>query len=173
MHNPFAIAVQWPDEPRRYLVHLQRPYFTAALFETASAAWLMVSWAPAQEKNGSNAIFRAASEFCRRDLAQTHVPIEFIERKNGHHLPRFVIAQTPSKELFIVEPEHSTPLVEVHESPATTTSKPVPAKFANRFDVITQWRLGEMRKYYQEFLERQQQVGSVSGTGVPCSVQKK
>lgn len=117
MHNPFAIAVQWPDEPRRYLVHLQRPYFTAAIFETASAAWLTVSWAPTQSYDAdAGSLFRVAAEFCRRELAQLDVPIEFIERKHGHHLPRFLMAQTAANDLFIVESEHSTPLVEVRES---------------------------------------------------------
>jgi len=160
MHNPFAVAVQWPDEPRRYLVHLQRPYFTAALFETAAAAWLTVSWAPTGQPDEAvpGALFLRAADFCRNELGQLHVPIEFIERKNGHPLPQFLMAQTMGKELFIVEPDHSAPLVEVRDSNMPIISERSGQKMSERFDVITQWRLGEMRKYYQQFLERQERL---------------
>jgi hypothetical protein len=152
MQNPFAIALQWPDSDRRYLVHLQRPYFTAAIHETASAAWLTVSWAPGC-KNNSAELFRAAAVFCRTQLDQQPVPIEFVERRHGYPLPVFLMAQTSCRRLFIVEPEHSTPLVEVHDSdmPPRKGRAAVPS----RFDVVTQWRLTEMRKYYRQYLERQ------------------
>jgi|SRR5688572_6693857 len=167
MHNPFAVAMQWPDQPRRYLVHLQRPYFTAAIYETASAAWLTVSWAPTQARNLDAApLFRQAAEFCRHELAQMEVPIEFIERKHGHHLPRFLIAQTSGNDLFIVEPEHSTPLVEVRER-KETASNSTPPRLSQRFDIITQWRLAQMRSYYQQFLERQQNAAVKSRAFVP------
>ena len=158
MQHPFAVAVQWPDEPRRYVVHLQRPYFTAGLVETVSAAWLLVSWSPAtpHDPAGRDSIFRAAAGFCRDQLDQKHVPIEFVERRHGHHLPRFLMAQTGGKELFIVEPEHSAPLVEVRGT-RWTAGKPKPSV---RFDVITEWRLEQMRRYYQQFLERQQRVAA-------------
>jgi hypothetical protein len=158
MHNPFAVAVQWPDEFRRYVIHLQRPYFTAALFETASAAWLTVSWAPASMVDDSvrESLFRRAAHFCRSELGQLGVPIEFIERKHGHHLPRFLMAQGGDSDLFIVEPDHSAPLVEVRESRKKVVPHAGQAKLPPRFDVITEWRLEEMRKYYQQFLERQQ-----------------
>ena len=81
------------------------------------------------------------------------MPIQFVEKRNGHHLPRYLIAQTQAKELFIVEPDHSSPLVEVREDAAKT--KRGKSKLAQRFDVITQWRLSQMRKYYQQFLEKQ------------------
>jgi len=152
MQNPFAIAVPWPDDLRRYLVHLQRPYFTAAIHETATAAWLLVSWAPGSNLAGRAEVFRAGAAFCRTQLDQEHVPIEFVERRHGYPMPRYLMAQTAAGSLFIVEPDHSAPLVEVHES----ASSPKPAaRPAPRFDVITQWRLTEMRKYYREFLERQ------------------
>ena len=169
MHNPFAVAVQWPDESRRYVVHLQRPYFTAALFETASAAWLTLSWAPAgmADDAGGELLFRRAADFCRSELGQCNVPIEFIERKNGHHLPRFLMAQTVGKDLFIVEPDHFAPLVEVRENTTSNVPDTSEPKLSQRFDVITQWRLGEMRKYYQQFLERQQ---SLTGAGAGISV---
>jgi hypothetical protein len=159
MQNPFAVAVQWPNEPRRYVVHLSRPYFTAAMVETASALWLLVSWSPAPtcavEERAS--VFRAAAQFCREQLDQLHVPIEFIERKHGHQLPRFLIAQSAGMELFIVEPEHPAPLVEVRESDAGLC-KPAKSKPSQRFDVVTQWRLEQMRNYYQQFLARQQKT---------------
>jgi hypothetical protein len=72
-----------------------------------------------------------------------------------------LMAQTQSKALFIVEPEHSTPLVEVHESAESVAAQPK-TKRSSRFDVITQWRLGQMRKYYQQFLERQQKIISAT-----------
>jgi hypothetical protein len=155
MQNPFAIAVQWPDDPRRFLVHLQRPYFTASMVESNSAAWLLVSWAPGTPLNDLDreSIFRTASDFCRTQLDQFQIPIQFIERKHGHHLPRYIMAQTPGRELFIVEPDHSTPLVEVRDKVGSKAGKP---KMSPRFDVITEWRLEQMRKYYQHFLERQQ-----------------
>jgi hypothetical protein len=153
MENPFAIAMQWPDDLRRYVVHLKRPYFTAAIYETASAAWLLVSWAPGSGEPHRADIFRAAARFCSTQLDQECVPIEFVERKHGHHLPPYLMAQTPHKQLFIVEPDHSAPLVEVHDRElAGVRSR---KKVAPRFDVITQWRLAEMRKYYRQFLERQ------------------
>jgi len=157
MHNPFAIAVQWPDDPRRYLIHLQRPYFVAALFETSSVMWLAVSWSPAPKHQvPCRSIFRAAAEYSRRELSQGVVPIEFVERQHGHHLPRFLMAQTTGKALFIVEPEHATPLVEVRESERTSNSKK--QRRSDRFDVITEWRLAQMRRYYQLFLERQNRM---------------
>jgi hypothetical protein len=159
MHNPFAIAVQWPDDHRRFLVHLQRPYFSAAIFESISAMWLAVSWSPPAARHdapASGSIFHAAAEFCRRELAQGLVPIEFVERRHGHHLPRFLMAQAADKALFIVEPEHSSPLVEVRESERSSNSKKV--NRTDRFDVITEWRLTQMRRYYQQFLERQHKL---------------
>lgn len=153
MQNPFAIAVQWPDAIRRYLVHLQRPYFTAAIYETASAAWLLVSWAPGHRAPGRADVFRAAADFCRTQLDQRQVPIEFVERQHGHNLPPYLMAQSLAQDLFIVEPDHSAPLVEVRDSEMASL-KPN-ANQAARFDVITQWRLAEMRKYYRQFLERQ------------------
>ena len=70
------------------------------------------------------------------------------------------MAQTAAKDLFIVEPEHSTPLVEVRESEASLSSKSNAPKMSQRFDVVTQWRLGQMRGYYQQFLERQQKLAA-------------
>jgi hypothetical protein len=159
MQNPFAVAVQWPDEPRRYLVHMQRPYFAAVIVETVSAAWLLVSWSPAQlcDESERASLFRAAAGFCRAQLDQIHIPIEFVERKHGYHLPRFLMAQAVGKELFIVEPDHPAPLVEVRDSDPGL-SKPHKAKLSQRFDVVTQWRLEQMRNYYQQFLERQQKI---------------
>ena len=147
--------MQWPDDARRYVVHMQRPYFTAAFCETPATAWLLVSWAPSakpQEINRSS-LFRAAADFCRIHLDQLQVPIHFVERKHGHHLPPFLMAQTPNKELFIVEPEHCAPLVEVRESASTAQQKKT--HVSKRFDLVTQWRLGQMRNYYQQYLERQ------------------
>lgn len=167
MQNPFAVAVQWPDEPRRYLVHLSRPYFTAALVETASALWLLVSWSPASRNTDDDraSIFRAAARFCREQLDQARVPIEFIERKDGYHLPRFLMAQSPALELFIVEPEHPAPLVEVHER-KPGPGDPIGTKLSARFDVVTEWRLEQMRDYYQQFLERQQKA-ALAPAGLP------
>jgi hypothetical protein len=154
MQNPFAIAVRWPDEPRRFLVHLQRPYFTAALVETEAAAWLLVSWAPgtSSDEGARTAILRSAAEFCRAQFDQSAVPIEFVERRGGFQLPQYLMAQTTAKELFIVEPEHWTPLVEVRDSDPAAAPHNRPG---HRFDVVTQWRLAQMRKYYRQYLERQ------------------
>lgn len=156
MQNPFAIAMQWPDDVRRYLVHLQRPYFTAAIHETATAAWLLVSWAPGASERPTAELFHAAARFCSTQLDQDHIPIEFVERKLGHHLPPYLMAQTTEKKLFIVESDHSAPLVAVHDKELVSSERK--ATVVPRFDVITQWRLAEMRKYYRQFLERQKSV---------------
>ena len=168
MQNPFAVAMQWPNEPRRYVVHLRRPYFTAAMVETASALWLLVSWSPSPigTFDDRSSVFRAAARFCRDHLDQVRVPIEFVERKHGYHLPRFLMAQSAARELFIVEPEHPAPLVEVHETDAGLR-KPSKSKLSERFDVVTQWRLEQMRNYYQQFLERQQK-NTVVPTALPA-----
>ena len=158
MENPFAIAMQWPDDVRRYLIHLQRPYFTAAIHETANAAWLLVTWAPGGGELHRAELFRAAAKFCSTQLDQEHIPIEFVERKHGHHVPPYLMAQTPRKQLFIVESDHSAPLVAVHDKELVSPERK--AKMAPRFDVITQFRLTEMRKYYRQFLERQKSVTS-------------
>ena len=152
MQNPFAIGLQWPDTTRRYLVHLQRPYFTAAIHETASAAWLLVSWAPGTREVSRARVFKAAADFCQTQLDQRHVPIEFVERRHGYTMPTYMIAQTLDKQLFIVEPDHYSPLVEIRDA-ATEPKSKTPA--SQRFDVVTQWRLADMRKYYRQFQDRQ------------------
>jgi hypothetical protein len=161
MHNPFAVAIQWPDDARCHLVHMQRPYFTAAVRETATTTWLLVSWSPSANPADIDrrSLFQEAADFCRSHLDLSQTPIQFLERKHGHHLPRFLIAQTPARELFIVEPEHSAPLVEVRNGAARAPSKKV--LLSQRFDVVTQWRLGQMRIYYQQYLERQKTLGKV------------
>jgi hypothetical protein len=171
MQNPFAIAVQWPESPRRYIVHLERPYFTAALFETATAAWLALSWAPGAQASGDehDTLLRTLAAFCREELGQGQIPIEFVERKCGHALPGYLIAQSGTG-LFIVEPDHPTPLVEVRESRPNHAA--VSRDAGKRFDVITQWRLSQMRKYYQQFLERQQKLAPRPAETAPL-VQKK
>ena len=152
MQNPFAIGMQWPDASRRYLVHLQRPYFTASIHETASAAWLLISWAPGTREANRAQVFRAAAAFCQTQLDQRHVPIEFVERRHGYVMPSYLIAQTVDKQLFIVEPDHYSPLVEIRDAAAEPKSK---TKSDPRFDVVTQWRLADMRKYYRQFQDRQ------------------
>jgi hypothetical protein len=158
MQNPFAIAVQWPDSPRHFIVHLERPYFTAAVVETTAAAWLALSWAPGAGvlSGQQETLLEMAANFCRTQLVQGQMPIQIIERKGGFQFPTYLIAQSGAG-LFIVEPDHATPLVEVRESLPSQSATPRDA--GNRFDVITQWRLTQMRKYYQQFLERQQKLG--------------
>jgi hypothetical protein len=160
MQNPFAIAVQWPDAALCYLVHMQRPYFTAALFETTTVARLFVTWAPSSgsdEAQGAR-VFRSAADFCRARLGQADVPIEFVERRHGYHLPRFLMAQTATHELFIVEPEHAAPLVEVRKGSSVPAARNPEADVVQRFDIVTQWRLAEMRKYYQQYVDRQRSL---------------
>src|SRR5215203_4214187 len=152
MQNPFAIGLQWPDTTRRYLVHLQRPYFTASIHETVSAAWLLVSWAPGSGQLDRSKVFQAAAAFCQTQLDQRPVPIEFVERRQGYAMPGYLIAQTVDKQLFIVEPDHGSPLVEIRDAAAEPKSK---TKSSPRFDVVTQWRLADMRKYYRQFQDRQ------------------
>ena len=161
MQNPFAVAVQWPDDARCHIVHMQRPYFTAAVLEAATTSWLLLSWSPSTKpaEIDRSSLFRAAADFCHAHLG-SQTPIQFLERRDGHHLPRFLIAQNPARELFIVEPEHSAPLVEVRNGAARAPSKKKLA--SQRFDPVTEWRLGQMRIYYQEYLERQKALGRTS-----------
>jgi hypothetical protein len=158
MQNPFAIAVQWPDNPRRYLVHLQRPYFTAALVEAAAGTWLLANWAPGSERCDN--VLRAAAAFCRAELQLDDAPISFVERQFDHALPRYLMARSEPHGLFIVEPEHGAPLVEVREKTVESSSP----KKDQRFDVVTAFRLAEMRKYYREYLERQQRLAPTPTT---------
>jgi hypothetical protein len=153
MQHPFAIAVQWPDSPRRFLVHLRKPYFTAAIIESGVATWLLVSWAPGTAFNDRPQILQNAAAFCQSSLKQNGAPIHFVEGKHGNALPRYLMAQSAGKELYIVEPDHCSPLVEVREN-KSAAAPPAP-KPAQRFDVVTQYRLAEMRKYYRQYLERQ------------------
>lgn len=152
MQHPFAIAVQWPGSPRRFLVHLRKPYFTAAIVETRAATWLLVSWAPGM--TATEEVLHSAAAFCNRHVEQAGAPIHFVEGKHGNALPRYLMAQSAENELYIVEPDHCSPLVEVREKKSVTGPR-VP-KPSQRFDVVTEYRLAEMRKYYRQYVERQQ-----------------
>jgi hypothetical protein len=152
MQNPFALAVQWPDEPCRYLVHLQKPYFTAPIVKTRNGIGLWVSWASgALSGCVRDELFQAAAAFCRQQLGWDAAPVGFAERQAGFHLPTYLLARTPNEVAFIVEPDHVSPLVEVREHSTAVA----PGKPKTRFDHITQWRLAEMRQYYRRFLERE------------------
>ena len=162
--SKFAIAVQWPDEPKLYLVHLHRPYFVAAAARCSGAeAWFCANLSsrqlPALDEQRA-ALFREASAFFADALGVSIRQAHFVKGRHGHEFPRFLMARTTEGKTFIVEPDYPAPLVEVKEpdrQPGLAT------KLSPRFDVVTQWRLNEMRRYYRQFLDRQRTGGDLTG----------
>lgn len=155
MSEQFAIAVEWPDESRPYLVHLKKPYFVAAVRRHADAILFITTLSTEQSLVCAATLtdlLPAANRFFQQALGVAPSSSHFLKGKHGAQFPRFIMAQTAGGNTFIVEPEHPSPLVAVTE-PGTATSL---EKAPSRFDVVTQWRLAEMRKYYQQFRDRQQ-----------------
>ena len=161
MTDKFAIAVRWPDDPRPYLVHLHKPYFVAEARQSDGAVFFFASLSssdvPACDRELSK-LLQAATEFFRLSLGLEIREAHFIKGNHGHEFPRYLMAKTKRGAVYIVEPDHPTPLVEVKD-PAAEAAPPT-KKQTPRFDVVTQWRLAEMRKYYQQFLKRQE--GAIS-----------
>jgi hypothetical protein len=153
MTHQFAIATEWPDDPRRYLVHLQRPYFVAEAREAGGTLWFFITRPPAQNRSERfDEMLRAGFSFFRHAIESAAIRVCAVEGRHRRELPRYLFARTAADTAFIVEPDYSSPLVELKDAPAPLANK---RKSPTRFDVITQWRLAQMRKYYQQFLERQ------------------
>ena len=162
MSERFAIAVRWPDDSRPYLVHLEKPYFVAEvrrcadsiLFVTTLNTDHLLQFAHLWEE-----LLPAASRFFTSTLDVSASTVRFLKGNHGREFPRYLMAKTGSGKTYIVEPDHPAPLVEVKEP-----ARSVPASNPGcRFDTVTQWRLAQMRKYYQQFLERQR-------TGEPATL---
>jgi hypothetical protein len=154
MSAPFAIAVEWPDESRPFLVHLKKPYFVAEVRQRGNSVLFVATLKTEhvrRELETLNELLPAANRFFGEALGISDYTAHFLKGRHGREFPRFLMARTLAGESYIVEPDHPSPLVEVKE-PAATTAQP---KLTPRFDIVTQWRLAEMRKYYQRFVERQ------------------
>ena len=153
MFAPFAIAVEWPDQSRPFLVHLKKPYFIAEVLRRDNSV-LFVSTLKSEHARGDSqalgALLTGANRFFGEALGMSGHTADFLKGRHGREFPRFLMARTLAGKTYIVEPDHPSPLVEVKE-PALD-AKP---KLTPRFDVVMQWRLAEMRKYYQQFVERQ------------------
>jgi hypothetical protein len=159
MHAPFAIAVEWPDESRPFLVHLQKPYFVAEVRRRGDSVLFVSTLKTEQVRSECDTLselLAAANQFFGDALGISGHTAQFLKGRHGREFPRFLMARTVLGDTYIVEPDHPSPLVEVKE-PALNDKKP---KLTPRFDVVTQWRLGQMRKYYQQFLQRQRECQS-------------
>jgi hypothetical protein len=163
MPESFAIAVQWPDDSRPYLVHLKKPYFVAEVRRIEGAILFVTTLDTKQWRQSGDEIAELlprASRFFAGALGIEDQPSHFLKGSHGREFPRFLMAKTLGGTTFIVEPDHPSPLVEVKE-PKNADGVTALAKHAasralsGRFDTVTQYRLGQMRKYYQQFVERQ------------------
>jgi hypothetical protein len=154
MSEHFAIAVEWPDDPRPYLVHLKKPYFVAEIRRYGDTALFITTLRSEQLRHSEfdlDPLLSQANSFSQSALGISMTTAQFLKGKHGREFPRYLMARTGGGLTFIVEPEHPAPLVAVTE-PAPEKARP---KLSSRFDVVTQWRLAQMRKYYQQFQERQ------------------
>jgi hypothetical protein len=155
MSEQFAIAVEWPDDSRPFLVHLKKPYFVAEARRHADAI-LFITTLNTQHVRDFDLrlaeLLPAAHKFFLKALGLESDTAQFLKGRHGREFPRFLMARTSSGKTFIVEPDHPSPLVAVSEPKAGSSA---PAKLSQRFDTVTQWRLAQMRKYYQQYTERQ------------------
>lgn len=157
MPERFAIAVQWPDDSRPFLVHLQKPYFVAEVrrfndtivFVTTLGSKHLTSFPTLLDE-----LLPAASNYFAQTMNLSVAASHFIKGSHGRDFPQFLMAKTTGGDAYIVEPDHPSPLVEVKE-PLQSQAKTLP-RGGSRFDTVTQYRLAQMRKYYQQFIERQQ-----------------
>lgn len=157
MPERFAIAVQWPDDSRPFLVHLQKPYFVAEarrfndtiVFVTTLGTKHLRALGAALEE-----LLPAASSYFAQTMNLNVASSHFVKGNHGRDFPQFLMAKTTAGDAYIVEPDHPSPLVEVKE-PLHSQPKAGP-RAGSRFDTVTQYRLAQMRKYYQQFIERQQ-----------------
>jgi len=104
----------------------------------------------------------AAVEFFTGALGVTARTMQFLKGNHGREFPQFLMAKTASGHAYIVEPDHPAPLVEVKAPAPHAPADSEPPNLSSRFDTVTEWRLGQMRKYYQQFTERQRQAGAAT-----------
>ena len=155
MPESFAIAVQWPDDSGPYLVHLKKPYFVAEVRRIGGSILFVTTVNSKQWRQSGEeitALLPKASRFFTEALGIQEQPAHFLKGSHGREFPRFLMAKTANGTMFIVEPDHPSPLVEV-KAPMAKTAAANP--LSSRFDTVTQYRLAQMRKYYQQFVERQ------------------
>jgi hypothetical protein len=161
MSEHFAIAVEWPDDPRPFLVHLKKPYFVAEARKYTNGFLFITTLRTEHERCFASALgelLPEANRFFQQALGVSIATAHYLNGKHGREFPRYLMARTLSDRTFIVEPDHPSPLVAVSE-PALESEKP---KLTSRFDVVTQWRLAQMRKYYCQFAERQREHQSAT-----------
>ncbi|HMJ90619.1 MAG TPA: hypothetical protein VK530_12440 [Candidatus Acidoferrum sp.] len=167
MSEQFAIAVEWPDEPRPYLVHLRKPYFVAEARRHSNTLVFVATLTTRQFAVFGKAlgdILPAANKFFSNALGLPIAGCQFLTGKHGREYPQYLMAQTLRGKTFIVEPDHPSPLVAVTEPCAAGSTR---SKLPNRFDTVTQWRLAQMRKYFQQFTGRERESQS-AGLVVPA-----
>jgi hypothetical protein len=162
MPERFAIAVRWPDDSRPFLVHLCKPYFVAEvrrcgdeiLFVSTLSTEHLHEWTQELDE-----ILPAAVSYFSATLGLPSSTARFLKGNHGREFPRYLMAKTTSGVAFIVEPDHPSPLVEVRPPAPKAVSS---SKLSSRFDTVTQWRLAQMRKYYQAFIDRQRSAEPAS-----------
>jgi hypothetical protein len=167
MSEQFAIAVEWPDESRPFLVHLKKPYFVAEARRHADAILFVATLNTQQVRDLGTVLgdlLPAAHRFFSEALGLSVQTAHFLKGRHGREFPQFLMARTLSDKAYIVEPDHPSPLVAV-TNPTPSVSEP--AKLSQRFDTVTQWRLAQMRKYYRQFTERQRET-EISQLVVPA-----
>lgn len=109
-------------------------------------------------------LLRSVGPFIERALGITAGSSHFVMGRHGHEFPRYLMAKTAAGDGYIVEPDHPAPLVEVRPPKASASKAP---KLTSRFDTVTQWRLAQMRKYYQQFADRQRTAPGPGSLVVP------
>jgi hypothetical protein len=155
MPERFAIAVQWPDDSRPFLVHLRQPYFVAEARRHGDAMVFVATLRTEQLRDFGDeidALLCDASQYFAKTLGVSAATVSFLKGKHGREFPRYLMARTAAGNSYIVEPDHPSPLVEVRPPGQKSESS---TKLSTRFDTVTQWRLAQMRKYYQSFVDRQ------------------
>lgn len=168
MNPKFAIAVEWPSDSKPFLVHLEKPYFVAEVRQTGGVVYFLTTLSSRQLaafQGSLQKLLTEAAEFFSNAMGIAVCQAHFIKGNHGHDFPQYLMARSEAGDTFIVEPDHSAPLVEVKDQ--THQSAAARAKAGGRFDVVTQWRLAQMRKYYQQFLERQQHGAEPQALAVP------
>lgn len=168
MSEQFAIAVEWPDESRPFLVHLKKPYFVAEARRVANDVVFLATLNSRHVRDLGAKIGELLPEayrFFSSALGMAAGTAHFVKGNHGREFPRFLMARTLAGKMFIVEPDHPSPLVAVTPPSA---EKRKPTGLSQRFDTVTQWRLAQMRKYYQQFSARQSQSEAPSELIVPA-----
>lgn len=169
MPERFAIAVQWPDDPRPFLVHLRKPYFVAEVRRSGTSMLYVATLSTEHVRaigEDISELLLSAHQYFTGALGVSSESTRFLKGNHGREFPRYLMAKTAKGAMYIVEPDHPSPLVEVKEpgpKSASKNNKPL----SSRFDTVTQYRLAQMRKYYKQFTDRQRH-GETAALVVPA-----